>query len=200
MFVRNTSSWVGLNFSHAVGEVLDLPENVAKDRIAAGLAEELTGDELQAHIDKLPVVRPSPDLHPDHVPGAFTGGVTSVANPNHRPGKSYLDGQAEDVRVETDRRAKRGRKIVTGPNPEGGSQGTLNPSAPAAATLEPGAGVHVNATTGEGAPLPNFSDTGSGHTAESGSAATADALAKAADAGPLVQQPQQPAADTSNGG
>jgi hypothetical protein len=39
MLVRNLVSWAGADFSHAPGDVVDLPDDVAAARIEAGFAE-----------------------------------------------------------------------------------------------------------------------------------------------------------------
>lgn len=41
MKVRNTVAWAGIDFSYAVGDIIDLPETTALARIAEGLAEAL---------------------------------------------------------------------------------------------------------------------------------------------------------------
>lgn len=40
MKVRNLVSWAGEDFSHAPGDVIELPDDIAEARKAAGLAEE----------------------------------------------------------------------------------------------------------------------------------------------------------------
>ncbi len=37
MLVKNLESWAGDNFSHAPGEIIDLPDEIALARIEAGL-------------------------------------------------------------------------------------------------------------------------------------------------------------------
>ncbi len=43
--VRNLSAWAGLLTYHAEGDVLDLADEVAAARIAAGLAEPIVEDD-----------------------------------------------------------------------------------------------------------------------------------------------------------
>lgn len=41
MRVVNSQAWAGENFAYVQGDVIELPDNVAAARIAAGLAEPL---------------------------------------------------------------------------------------------------------------------------------------------------------------
>ena len=45
MLIVNLVSWAGDDFSAAPGDVLDLPDDVAADRIAAGLASIVPAEE-----------------------------------------------------------------------------------------------------------------------------------------------------------
>lgn len=38
--VKNLSAWSGHDFNHGYGAIIDLPEDIAEARIAAGIAEE----------------------------------------------------------------------------------------------------------------------------------------------------------------
>lgn len=43
MLVRNLVAWAGDGFSYVDGDVIDMPDAIAADRIAAGLAETARG-------------------------------------------------------------------------------------------------------------------------------------------------------------
>ena len=57
MLVRNLAVWAGVDFSASPGDELDLPDDVAQARIAAGLCEPIVAVEKPAP----KVIRNKPD-------------------------------------------------------------------------------------------------------------------------------------------
>jgi hypothetical protein len=45
--VVNLSSWAGRNFDIAHGALIEMPDDMASERVAAGLAREPTDDEIE---------------------------------------------------------------------------------------------------------------------------------------------------------